>query len=82
MELVAELDVKTLTAVLTYHVIAGETKAATVVAADQLHMLSGVAADVAVRSGKAYIDGAQILSTDIQASNGIIHVLGGVMLPF
>ena len=82
MELVAELDVKTLTAVLTYHVIAGETKAAAVVAADQLHMLSGVAADVAVRSGKAYIDGAQILSTDIQASNGIIHVLGGVMLPF
>jgi uncharacterized surface protein with fasciclin (FAS1) repeats len=82
MELVAELDVKTLTSVLTYHVIAGETKAAAVVAADQLRMLSGVAADVALRNGKAYIDDAQILSTDIQASNGIIHVLGGVMLPF
>jgi transforming growth factor-beta-induced protein len=82
MELVAELDVKTLTAVLTYHVIAGETKAAAVVAADQLHMLSGVAADVALRNGKAYIDDAQILATDIPASNGVIHVLGGVMLPF
>jgi uncharacterized surface protein with fasciclin (FAS1) repeats len=82
MELVAELDVKTLTAVLTYHVIAGETKAASVVAADQLQMLSGVAADVSVRGGKAYIDGAQILATDIPASNGVIHVLGGVMLPF
>jgi uncharacterized surface protein with fasciclin (FAS1) repeats len=82
MELVAELDVKTLTAVLTYHVIAGETKAAAVVTADQLHMLSGVAADVSVRSGKAYIDGAEIAATDIPASNGVIHVLGGVMLPF
>ena len=82
MELVAQLDVKTLTAVLTYHVIAGETKAAAVVAADQLHMLSGVAADVSVRGGKVFIDDAQILSTDIPASNGVIHVLGGVMLPF
>lgn len=82
MELVAQLDVKTLTSVLTYHVIAGETKAAAVVAADQLQMLSGVAADISLRNGKAYIDDAQILATDIPASNGVIHVLGGVMLPF
>jgi len=81
-ELVEKLDIRTLTAVLTYHVIAGEKKASDVVAADQLQMLSGVAADVAVRSGKAYIDDAPILSTDVLASNGVIHVLGGVMLPF
>jgi len=81
-ELVSELDVRTLTAVLTYHVIAGDTKAESVVAADQLRMLSGVAADVSLRGGKAYIDDAEILSTDILASNGVIHVLGGVMLPF
>ena len=82
LELVEKLDVRTLTAVLTYHVIAGERKAAAVVAADQLHMLSGVAADVGVRNGKAFIDDAQILATDILASNGVIHVIGGVMLPF
>lgn len=82
MELVDELDVKTLTAVLTYHVIAGETEAESVVPADQLHMLSGVAADVSLRNGKAYIDDAEILGTDILASNGVVHVLGGVMLPF
>jgi uncharacterized surface protein with fasciclin (FAS1) repeats len=81
-ELVEKLDLRTLTAVLTYHVIAGQKKAAEVVAADQLRMLSGVAADVAVRGGKAYIDDAQILATDILASNGVIHVIGGVMLPF
>ena len=82
LELVQKLDIRTLTAVLTFHVIAGEKKAAAVVAADQLHMLSGVAADVSLRGGKAYIDDAEILSTDILASNGVIHVLGGVMLPF
>jgi uncharacterized surface protein with fasciclin (FAS1) repeats len=82
LELVEQLDIRTLTAVLTYHVIAGEQQAAAVVAADQLRMLSGVAADVAVRNGTAYIDEAPILSTDILASNGVIHVLGGVMLPF
>ena len=82
LELVQKLDIRTLTAVLTYHVIAGEQRAAAVVAADQLHMLSGVAADVSLRNGKAYIDDAEILSTDILASNGVIHVLGGVMLPF
>jgi uncharacterized surface protein with fasciclin (FAS1) repeats len=81
-ELVEKLDLRTLTAVLTYHVIAGQKKAAEVVAADQFRMLSGVAADVAVRGGKAYIDDAQILATDILASNGVIHVIGGVMLPF
>jgi uncharacterized surface protein with fasciclin (FAS1) repeats len=81
-ELVEKLDIRTLTAVLTYHVIAGQKKAAEVVAADQLRMLSGVAADVALRGGKAYIDDAQIVATDIVASNGVIHVIGGVMLPF
>jgi len=81
-ELVAALDVKTLTAVLTYHAIAGDTKADAVVAADQLKMLNGVAADVSVRNGQAFIDEAKILATDIVASNGIIHVIGGVMLPF
>ena len=82
LDLVQKLDIRTLTAVLTFHVVAGEQKAAAVVAADQLHMLSGVAADVSLRGGKAYIDDAEILSTDILASNGVIHVLGGVMLPF
>jgi transforming growth factor-beta-induced protein len=81
-ELVASLDVKTLTSILTYHVIPGDVKAQSVVAADQLHMLSGQAADVSVRNGQAFIDGAKILATDIIAGNGVIHVIGGVMLPF
>ena len=52
LDLVQKLDIRTLTAVLTFHVIAGEKKAAAVVAADQLHMLSGVAANVTSAAGR------------------------------
>ncbi len=82
-EMVAQLDLKTLTAVLTYHVLAGEQFAKDVVAADNLKMLDGSWADVSVRGGQAFIDNVKIAATDIRASNGVIHVLtGGLMLPF
>jgi uncharacterized surface protein with fasciclin (FAS1) repeats len=82
-EMVAQLDLKTLTAVLTYHVLAGEQFAKDVVAADNLKMLDGSWADVSVRGGQAFIDNVKIAATDVRASNGVIHVLtGGLMLPF
>jgi uncharacterized surface protein with fasciclin (FAS1) repeats len=82
-EMVAQLDLKTLTAVLTYHVIPGELLAKDVVKADNLKMLDGTFADVSVRGSQAFIDDVTIAATDIGASNGIIHVLtGGLMLPF
>ena len=82
-EMVAQLDLKTLTAVLTYHVIPGELLAKDVVGADNLKMLDGTFADVSVRGGQAFIDDVKIAATDIRASNGVIHVLtGGLMLPF
>ena len=43
---------------------------------------SGVAADVSLRNGQAYIDGARIATTDLAAGNGVIHVIDAVMLPF
>ena len=82
-EMVAQLDLKTLTAVLTYHVLGGELLAKDVVVADNLKMLDGNFADVSVRGGQAFIDNVKIAATDIRASNGVIHVLtGGLMLPF
>ena len=82
-EMVAQLDLKTLTAVLTYHVIPGQLLAKDVVAADNLKMLDGNSSDVSVRGGQAFIDDVKIAATDIRASNGVIHVLtGGLMLPF
>jgi transforming growth factor-beta-induced protein len=74
-------DIPTLTDILTYHVIAGEVPAAEVVAATELTMLNGDIAEITLVDGNAYIDGAQIVVTDIQASNGIIHVIDTVMMP-
>jgi uncharacterized surface protein with fasciclin (FAS1) repeats len=82
VEMVAQLDVKTLTAVLAYHVYAGNLNAQAVVAADKLTMLDGNLADVSVRSGQVFIDDVAIVQADTAASNGTIHVLRSVMLPF
>ena len=74
-------DIPTLTDILTYHVIAGEVPAADVVAAVELTMLNGDTAAITLAEGNAYIDGAQIIMTDLQASNGIVHVIDAVMQP-
>jgi uncharacterized surface protein with fasciclin (FAS1) repeats len=67
--------------VLTYHVATGDRRAQAVLSSGQLIMLDGNVAAVTVDDDGAKIDGAVIVTTDIIASNGVIHVLGGVMLP-
>jgi uncharacterized surface protein with fasciclin (FAS1) repeats len=67
--------------VLTYHVATGDRRAQAVLSSGQLIMLDGNVAAITVDGDGAKIDGAVIERTDILASNGIIHVLGGVMLP-
>jgi uncharacterized surface protein with fasciclin (FAS1) repeats len=42
-------------------------------------MANGTAASIQVTGAGAFIDGAQIVQTDIAASNGIIHVIDAVM---
>jgi len=79
--LVAALDVDSLTAVLTYHVTAGDRNAANVLASGSVQMLDGNTAMVSTVNGAAKIDNATIVSTDIKASNGLIHVIDAVLLP-
>ena len=70
-------DQATLTNILLYHVTTGRKDSGDVLASDSLRMLNGQRADVA----GATIDGAPIIDVDIPTSNGIIHVVGGVLLP-
>jgi uncharacterized surface protein with fasciclin (FAS1) repeats len=67
--------------ILKYHVKLGSLGSADVVSRSSLAMLNGDRAEVELRNGGAYIADAQIIITDIQASNGIIHVIDAVMLP-
>ena len=74
-------DQALLTSVLQYHVAPGVFYAEDVLSFGQLLMANGSVAQVSVDGGTASIDGAPIIATDIQASNGVIHVISGVMVP-
>ena len=73
-------DKDKLTAVLTYHVVSGKLMASDVVQASSLKTVQGGSASIDTSSG-AKIDGANIVKTDIQTSNGVIHVIDSVILP-
>ena len=67
--------------VLTYHVVAGEVPAADVVKLHSAKAVSGDTITVKARDGKVHVDDANVTKTDIQASNGVIHVIDTVILP-
>ena len=67
--------------VLTYHVVTGKVAAADVVKLKSARAVSGDTIAVSVQGGLVRVDGAQVIKTDIQASNGVIHVIDAVILP-
>ena len=74
-------DKAALANVLTYHVVAGKVMAADVVKLNSAATVQGQAVSIEVRDGKVYVDGSQVVATDIKASNGVIHVIDAVILP-
>lgn len=74
-------DIPALTNILLYHVVDGKYMASDVVEMSQLETLQGQYLDIQVMDGKVMIDNAQIILTDIEASNGVIHVIDAVVLP-
>lgn len=72
---------KTLTGILTYHVLPGRFDAKRVVSSSGAVTLQGQRADFSTNDKGAMIDGARIVTTDIQCSNGVIHVIDAVILP-
>lgn len=72
---------KQLAAVLTYHVVAGKVAAEKVVELKGAKTLNGQRVDIKVADGKVSVDGANVVKTDIECSNGIIHVIDSVILP-
>jgi transforming growth factor-beta-induced protein len=67
--------------ILTYHVVGDDLAATDVVAAASLTMLNGVEAEITVDGSTVMIENAVITMTDIEASNGTIHVIDAVLLP-
>jgi transforming growth factor-beta-induced protein len=78
---VDEIPVGTLRAVLLYHVAPGERFAADVVSSSRIRTVSKGFLWPSVSGGNAYINDAQVIATDIDVSNGVIHVIDRVLLP-
>lgn len=73
-------DKEKLTAILTYHVVAGKKVASDVVSAKNLTTVQG--GELAVDTTKGVkVGSATVVSTDIEASNGVIHVIDTVLIP-
>ena len=71
-------DTELLTKVLTYHVVAGNVTSADLVAGP-VAMVSGDEATVSL--DPVMIDGANVITADIMASNGVVHVIDAIILP-
>ena len=74
-------DVPALTDILLYHVVSGNVKASDVVALDSATTVQGETVSITVDGSTVSINDAQILITDIEASNGTIHVIDTVLVP-
>lgn len=76
-------DTELLTAVLTYHVIAGEVPSTTVVTLDgqTAATVNGADVTISVEGEAVQVNEANVVAVDVAASNGIIHVIDSVLLP-
>ena len=70
-----------LVAILTYHVVPGKVTAAEVVGLDTAETANGQNLDIKLDDGAVFINDAEVITTDVVASNGIIHVVDTVILP-
>jgi uncharacterized surface protein with fasciclin (FAS1) repeats len=70
-----------LTAILTYHVVPGRVMAAEVVKLNEAKTLNGKMLNVTVKGSTVMINDAKVTTTDIVASNGVIHVIDNVLIP-
>jgi len=70
-----------LTDILLYHVIAGKVMASDVTGLTEAMTILGKNAAVKIEGGKVFINDAEVIITDIEASNGVIHVIDAVILP-
>ena len=67
--------------VLEYHVVKGEVLASQVVKLHSAKTLEGASVAIRVSGGSVYVNKAKVIKTNVKASNGVIHVINGVLLP-
>ncbi len=74
-------DKEALRQVLLYHVVPGKVMAKDVVNLRSAKTLQGKEVNIRVRNNVVYINNAKVIATDVETSNGVIHVIDTVILP-
>jgi len=70
-----------LTAILTYHVVSGSVMAEQVLGLSEAQTVNGQSVSISVDGAMVMVDEANVVATDVMASNGVIHVIDSVILP-
>ncbi|MDP5053250.1 MAG: fasciclin domain-containing protein [Congregibacter sp.] len=77
-------DTDTLSDILLYHVLSGQAvnaETALSLAGSTIEMANGDIAALTIRDGALFINGAEVIVTDVEASNGVIHAIDAVLTP-
>lgn len=76
---------KTLTGILTYHVVAGKVMAADAIKVakgdGKAKTVQGSEIKITLKEGSVYVNGAKVVTADIKCSNGVIHIIDTVIMP-
>ena len=67
--------------ILTYHVVPGRVSSSEVVKLRSTKAVSGDTIGIETNAATVLVDGARVVKTDVQASNGLIHIIDRVILP-
>ncbi|GMQ29010.1 fasciclin domain-containing protein [Algoriphagus confluentis] len=70
-----------LVAVLTYHVVPGKVMSSTLKDGMKAKTVQGQEVTISLKDGKAMVNNATVTAADIEASNGVVHVIDTVILP-
>jgi uncharacterized surface protein with fasciclin (FAS1) repeats len=70
-----------LTGILTYHVVSGKVLSSDLSNGMKAKTVNGAEITITIADGKVKVNGAQVVLADVATSNGVIHVIDGVLLP-
>ncbi|SIS49497.1 Uncaracterized surface protein containing fasciclin (FAS1) repeats [Roseivivax lentus] len=79
--LLMEENLDQLTAILTYHVVPGAVMSGDLSDGMEAETVQGGTVEISIDGGTVMVDGATVTTADIEASNGVIHVIDQVIMP-
>lgn len=79
--LMSDAGAEQLKAILSYHLVAGKHLAADVAKMTSAKTVNGADVAIAATDGKVTVGGAQVTQADLEATNGVLHVIDTVLTP-